>query len=187
MPRIGWQADCSGCLYIACTGVCARSRISVFGFAHTSFRMLVTRASIASCPSRARRRPRGFARLLLLCSALVAACSDAPTEPQIDCSTVALGAPLAVTITEAASLRPALEDARDRILPALGAPPALDVNIGALETAVARADRVAACQAFNTTVTAFDGFAASAPTAAAADLEVLRLTLQFARTWITAR
>jgi hypothetical protein len=135
-----------------------------------------------------RRRPHGGVRALLLAVAFIAACSgDAPTEPQIDCSTVALGTPLSVTITEAASLRPALEDARDRILPALGAPPALDINVGALETAVARADRVAACQAFNTTVTAFDGFAANAPADAAADLEVLRLTLQFARTWITAR
>lgn len=149
--------------------------------------MSFTRAALSSRHSSARRHPRVGVRTLLLCAAIFASCSDAPTEPQIDCSTVALGTPLSVTITEAASLRPALEDARDRILPALGAPPALDVNVGALETAVARADRVAACQAFNTTVTAFDGFAASAPAAAAADLEVLRLTLQFARTWITAR
>lgn len=149
--------------------------------------MYLLRAAHADRPFSTRRRTHHRVGVLALCAALVASCSDAPTAPQIDCSTVALGTPLSVTVTDAASLRPALEDARDRILPALGAPPALDVNVGALETAVARADRVAACQAFNTAVTALDGFAASAPADAAADLEVLRLTLQFARTWITAR
>jgi hypothetical protein len=116
----------------------------------------------------------------------LAACGDAPTEPGIDCSALSFGAPLTHTVTSAAALRPALEDARDRILPTLSAPPAIDVNLAALETAVTAADRAAACTAFNTTVNAFNAYVASAPSAESPDLEVLRLTLQFARTWITA-
>ena len=118
--------------------------------------------------------------------AIVGACADAPTEPGIDCSTLAFGAPLSHTVTNAASLRPALEDARDRILPTLSAPPAFDVNLASLESAVAAADRGAACTAFNSTVEAFNAYLASAPSAESPELEVLRLTLQFARTWITA-
>lgn len=83
-------------------------------------------------------------------------------------------------------MRPALEDARDRLLPALSAPPAIDVNLAALETAVTAADRGAACAAFNTTVEAFNAYVVAAPSAESPELEVLRLTLQFARTWITA-
>lgn len=115
-----------------------------------------------------------------------ASCGDAPTEPGIDCSTVALGAPLSHVVTSAESLRPALEDARDRILPALAAPPALDVHVGQLESAVAVADRAAACRAFNTTVAAFNALVTSSTEEQAPELEVLRLTLQFARTWITS-
>lgn len=127
-------------------------------------------------------------RLALAASAAVlfASCADAPTEPGIDCNTVALGAPLTHVVTSAAALRPALEDARDRILPTLGAPPAVDVNLASLESAVASANRVAACEAFNSTVTAFNTLAASASAEQQPEIEVLRLTLQFARTWITS-
>jgi len=126
---------------------------------------------------------RRFAALLLVA---LAACADAPTEPGIDCSALTFGAPLTHTVTSAASLRPALEDVRDRILPSLAAPPAIDVNLALLETAVTAADRAAACTAFNTTVNAFNAYVATAPSAESPELEVLRLTLQFARTWITA-
>lgn len=126
---------------------------------------------------------RPFAALLIVA---LAACADSPTEPGIDCDTLSFGAPLTHTVTSAASLRPALEDARDRIVPTLSAPPAIDVNLAALETAVTAADRATACAAFNTTVDAFNAYVGTAPSAESPELEVLRLTLQFARTWITA-
>lgn len=116
----------------------------------------------------------------------LASCADGPTEPIIDCSTVALGTPLTHVVTNAAALRPALEDARDRVLPTLSAPPAVDVQLAALEAAVTAADRAAACTAFNATVTAFNTLAAGATPAQQPDVESLRLTLQFARTWITS-
>lgn len=128
------------------------------------------------------RRPLGA---LLASALLFASCSDSPTEPSIDCATVALGVPLTHVVTSAAAMRPALEDARDRILPSLGAPPAMDVHVGQLETAVGVADRVAACRAFNSTVEAFNAFVESADAEQAPEIETLRLTLQFARTWIT--
>lgn len=129
-----------------------------------------------------------FRRLhVLLAGAIVAtSCSEAPTEPPIDCATVALGEPLTHVVTSAAALRPALEDARDRIVPVFASLPALDLHVGQLETAVAAADRVAACQAFNSTVEAFNTLAASADEERAPEVETLRLTLQFARTWITS-
>lgn len=114
----------------------------------------------------------------------LAACTEAPTEPQIDCTALALGTPLQHTVTNAAALRPALEDARDRVLPTLAAPPAVDVQLAALESAVAVADRAAACTAFNATVQAFNTLAGGASADKAPEVEVLRLTLQFARTWI---
>jgi hypothetical protein len=123
----------------------------------------------------------------LLVGALVAtSCSEAPTEPQIDCTTVALGEPLSHVVTSAAALRPALEDARDRIVPVFAALPALDLQVAQLEAAVGAADRVAACSAFNATVDAFNTLVASASDERAAEIETLRLTLQFARTWIVS-
>jgi ABC-type transporter Mla subunit MlaD len=120
----------------------------------------------------------------LLVGALVAtSCSEAPTEPQIDCTTVALGEPLSHVVTSAAALRPALEDARDRIVPVFAALPAL---VAQLEAAVGAADRVAACSAFNATVDAFNTLVASASDERAPEIETLRLTLQFARTWIVS-
>ena len=114
----------------------------------------------------------------------LAACSEAPTEPVIDCTALALGAPLQHTVTSAAALRPAIEDARDRVLPTLAAPAAVDINFAALEQAVSSADRAAACTAFNASVQSFNNLAASATAEMTPDVEVLRLTLQFARTWI---
>lgn len=128
---------------------------------------------------------RRFA-VLLAALAVVVSCSESPTEPVIDCTTVPLGVPLTHVVTNAASLRPALEDARDRILPALGVPPVMDTKVGELESAVAIADRVKACQAFNETITAFNELVAEADAEQAPEIEVLRLTLQFARTWITS-
>lgn len=120
----------------------------------------------------------------LLLLAGLAACSEAPTEPVIDCTALALGTPLSHTVTSAAALRPALEDARDRVLPTLSAPPVVDVNLAALENAVITANRAAACTAFNATVQSFNALAAAATPEQAPEVEVLRLTLQFARTWI---
>lgn len=129
-----------------------------------------------------------FRRLSLWLATIVvvASCSDSPTEPIIDCSAVSLGTPLTHVVTNAASLRPALEDARDRILPALGVPPVMDSRVGELETAVAAADRVKACQAFNETIASFNTLVANSSAEQAPEIEVLRLTLQFARTWITS-
>jgi hypothetical protein len=124
-------------------------------------------------------------RLLgLMLLAGIAACSEAPTEPEIDCTALALGTPLQHTVSSAAALVPALEDARDRVLPTLAAPPAVDVNLALLESAVTTADRAAACTAFNATVQAFNTLAGAASADKAPEVEVLRLTLQFARTWI---
>jgi hypothetical protein len=140
------------------------------------------RPLMPSLSLRARSRALVFSVLAALLSA---ACADGPTTPSVPCQLTSVGAPLSFTVGSAATLRPVLEDLRDRVIPAIAsAEAAVDESVLSLTTAVTSGDRAASCAAFNVAASAFLTLESIALPEEAPDVDVVRLALGITRHWL---
>lgn len=117
---------------------------------------------------------------------LGAACRDAPTSVK-PCELVALGPTLSYVVQDPAALRPALEDAWLRVVPALTAPaPQFAASMENLSEKLTTSTKEARCTAFNIVADRFQRIVAAAPASDGPDLENVRLVLRLTHAYLAA-
>lgn len=113
-------------------------------------------------------------------------CADAPTSVK-PCELVALGPTLSYVVQDPDVLRPALEDAWLRLVPALTTPsPEFAASMENLSERLTTSTKESRCTAFNIVAERFERIAAAAPVADGPDLESVRLVLRLTHAYLAA-
>lgn len=113
-------------------------------------------------------------------------CGDEPTSVK-PCELIALGPTLSYVVQVPEALRPALEDAWFRVVPALSTPaPQLATNMERLSELLTSNNKEARCTAFNIAAERFERIVAEAPAADGPDLESVRLVLRLTHAYLAA-
>lgn len=133
------------------------------------------------------RRPK--LRVPLIAMSLLVlgtSCSDAPTSVK-PCELIALGPTLTYVVQDPEALRPALEDAWVRVVPALSNPPQeFATSMESLSEKLTASTKESRCVAFNIVAERFERIAADAPAADGPDIESVRLVLRLTHAYLAA-